>query len=367
MMADAVAEFAAAPSFAGDFGDGVVAAAEGVAAGATFAYRVAQPVRVGRFESAMVPIVVATIEAHEVSFFDAAVLPDHPLRGVRLVNDTGLHLAAGPVTLFDAGGFAGQALLPDVVPGDSRVLTYAVDLEVAADVDSSTEPEQVVAASLRGGVLESTWRTRIVTRYHFEARGDGDRFVVVEHPKRAGFDVVDPVDPTETPTAWRSGVAVGDPEAGDPTVPTHLTCDGDGACVLTVTMVRLDGRRLALSNVGSDQIAFYLENVELSEADREALASVLEVQRRIVDIDRSIVALDTRVNDVFRDQSRIRDNMSALERNSTLYRRYAGDLETQENELRDLRQRIVTLRDARSAAQQEFERLIERLGSATGD
>jgi len=364
MMSDALAEFAAAPPMFGEGDGGVVAAAQGVAAGSTFAYRVAAPVRVGRFESAMIPIVVATIEAHEVSFFDASVLAGHPLRGVRLVNDTGLHLAAGPVTLFDAGGFAGQALLADVVPGDSRVLTYAVDLDVAADAARSGEPERVVAASLRGGVLESTWRTREVTRYRFEARGGADRFVVVEHPKRAGFAVVSPAEPTETPTSWRFGVALGEPTAEDPTVPVHLACAADAPCVLTVTMERLDARRIALSNLGGDQVAFYLENVELSAADRAALTALLEVQRRIADMDRSVVGLEARVNDVFRDQSRIRDNMGVLDRNSTLYRRYAGDLEAQENELRDLRQRIVTLREARAAAQQELATLIARFGAA---
>lgn len=375
MMADAFAEMAApsAPAFGGaiggafgnGLGGGVEAAAEGVAGGATFAYRVTEPVSVGRFESAMIPIVTGDIEAHAVSFHDARVLPAHPLRGVRLVNDTGLHLAAGPVTVFDDGGFAGQAMMADVVPGDSRVLTYAVDLDIAADVGSDTEPEQVVAASLRGGVLESTWRTRITTRYRLERRGEAERFVVVEHPKRAGFEVVAPAEPTETPTTWRFGVALGDPAEGDPTVPTHLDCDDEG-CVLEVVMERLDGRRIALTNLGGDQLAFYLANVELSPADREALTAVLEVQRRIADIDRSIVALEARVNDVFRDQSRIRDNMGVLDRTSALYRRYLADLEAQETELRDLRDRIGALRDARAAAERERNDLIERLGAGAG-
>jgi hypothetical protein len=368
MMADAFAEMAApsSPAFGTGFGNGVEAAAEGVAGGATFAYRVAQPVSVGRFESVMIPIVAGRIEAHAVSFFDARTLPGHPLRAVRIVNDTGLHLAAGPVTVFDAGGFAGQALLADVVPGDSRVLAYAVDLDVAVVVDAATEPERVVAASLRGSVLESTWRTRVTTRYRLEARGDAERFVVVEHPKRAGFAVVAPAAPTETPASWRFGVALGAVDAGDPTVPTHLACDAD-ACVLEVVMERLDGRRTALANLGGDQVAFYLENVDLSPSDREALTTVLEVQRRLADIDRSVVALEARVNDVFRDQSRIRDNMGVLDRNSALYRRYLADLEAQENELRDLRGRIATLREARVAAQQELSGLIERLGSGAID
>jgi len=360
MMADALES--AAPSFGGA---GVEAAAEGVAGGATFAYRVSQPVTVGRFESAMIPIVVATVEAHAVSWYDADVLRDHPLRAVRLVNDSGLHLAAGPVTVFDEGGFAGQALLADVVPDDSRMLAYAVDLDVRVSLASASEPERVVSAVLRGSVLETSWRSVLTTRYRLEPRGDGERFVVVEHPQRGGFAVVSPAGPVETDDAWRFGVEIGAGAPVDPTVPSHLRC-ADDMCVLTVVMERIDGRRTAVANVGGDQIAFYLENVDLSDADRAALEAVLELQRSMAELDRQVVAFEAQVNEVFRDQSRIRDNMSALERNSSLYRRYLADLEAQENLLTELREAIADRREQRAAAQRELDELIEELAVAAG-
>jgi hypothetical protein len=361
MMADALES--AAPSFGGE---GVEAAAEGVAGGATFAYRVSDPVTVGRFESAMIPIVVATVEAHAVSWYDADVLRDHPLRAVRLVNDSGLHLAAGPVTVFDEGGFAGQAMMADVVPDDSRMLAYAVDLDVRVSLSSASEAERVVSAVLRGSVLETSWRSVLTTRYRLEPRGDGERFVVVEHPQRDGFAVVSPEGPVETGDAWRFGIEIGAGAAVDPTVPSHLSC-ADEACVLTVVMERIDGRRTAVANVGGDQIAFYLENVDLSDADRAALEAVLALQRSMAELDRQVVALEAQVNEVFRDQSRIRDNMSALERNSSLYRRYLADLEAQENLLTELRETIADRRDERAAAQRELDELISRLAAAAGD
>ncbi len=360
MMADALES--AAPSFGGA---GVEAAAEGVAGGATFAYRVSEPVTVGRFESAMIPIVVATVEAHAVSWYDADVLRDHPLRAVRLVNDSGLHLAAGPVTVFDEGGFAGQAMMADVVPDDSRMLAYAVDLDVRVTVASASEPERVVSAVLRGSVLETSWRSVHTTRYRLEPRGDGERFVVVEHPQRGGFAVVSPEGPVETGDAWRFGIEIGTGAPVDPTVPSHLVCDDD-TCVLTVVMERLDGRQTAVNNVGGDQIAFYLENVDLSDADREALEAVLELQRGMAELDRQVVALEAQVNEVFRDQSRIRDNMAALERNSSLYRRYLADLEAQENLLTELREAIADRRSERAEAQRELDELIARLAAAAG-
>ena len=48
-------------------------------------------------------------------------------------------------------------------------------------------------------------------------------------------------------------------------------------------MERIDGRRTAVANVGGDQIAFYLENVDLSDADRAVLEAVLALQRSMAD------------------------------------------------------------------------------------
>jgi len=86
----------------------------------------------------------------------------------------------------------------------------------------------------------------------------------------------------------------------------------------------------------------------------------------MADLDRQVVTLEAQVNEVFRDQSRIRDNMSALERNSTLYRRYLADLEAQENQLAALRGRIADLRAERILVQRDLDELIQRLAASVG-
>lgn len=355
-------------------GAGVQAMAEGARAGATFAYRVREPVTVGRHESAMVPIVQTTVEARSLSLFDASVLPAHPLRGVRLVNDTGLHLASGTVSVFDEGGFTGNARLGEVVPGDARLLTYAVDLDVEVERRSESEPEEVTAVRLIRGALETTQRQRVRTTYRVAPRAEIDRFLVIEHPKRDGFEIVRPEDPAETQDAYRFGVALEhggaeEPEAGDaggeaegdPVVPTHLRCEPEEACALEVVVERTTSRTLAVGNVTPDQIGFYLENVELSENDRATLERILELKRRIVNLDRAISERQTRIEEIHREQDRIRQNMSALDRNSSLYQRYVSDLESQENQIEGLRREIEELRGERRQLQSELDGVVELL------
>lgn len=347
---------------------GVTSMAAGVRFGATFAYVIDEPVTVRRHESAMVPIVVTDIEAHELSLFDANVLPANPLRAVRVVNDTGLHLAAGSVTLYDAGGFAGTARLADLVPGDDRLLSYAVDLELTLDTSDGSETEEITAATISGGFLEVQELRRRTARIQVQPLGAVNRFLVVEVPRSAGFELVSPMpEAPVTASAHRLGVAVatdGEDVPSDSSVPTHVVCqDTDAACVLEVVMERVDTRRVAVANVSSDQIAVYLENVDLSAEDRATLERIFDLQRTIAGLDRAIADVDRRVDAIYQEQNRIRQNMSALDRNSDLYRRYVGQLDDQEDELFALAEERERLQQERAALRQDLDDLVSGLAS----
>ncbi|MBY0460948.1 MAG: DUF4139 domain-containing protein, partial [Gemmataceae bacterium] len=87
---------------------GALAVADG-ALGDMFEYTIAEPITLGRQKSALVPLVDEAVEGSRVSIFNASTLAKHPLLGLKLVNKTKLHLAQGPVAVYDGGTFAGDA------------------------------------------------------------------------------------------------------------------------------------------------------------------------------------------------------------------------------------------------------------------
>jgi hypothetical protein len=369
MESAADAAFGAAPAAPRLAEAGVASMASGMRFGATFAYVIDEPVTVRRHESAMVPIVVTDIEAHDMALYDPSVLPANPLRAVRLVNDTGLHLAAGSVTVYDEGGFAGTARLADLVPGDDRLLSYAVDLDLTVDASDGSETEELVAATIAGGFLEVQELRRLTARVQIQPLGEVNRFLVVEVPRRAGFELVSPTpEAPVTSIAHRLGVAVatdGGEVPGDTSVPTHVVCrEADAACVLEVVLERVDTRRLAVANVSSDQITVYLENVDLSPEDRATLERIQDLQRTLGALDRSIADVDRRVDAIYQEQNRIRQNMAALDRNSDLYRRYVGQFDDQEDELLALAEERERLHQERAAVRRDLDDLVRDL---TGD
>jgi hypothetical protein len=336
--------------------------ADGAATGATFAYRVRDPVSVGRFESVLVPILIADVEAPRASFHDGTA-GRSPLQAVRLVNDTGLHLAAGPVALFDAGGFVGNALLGDVPPGDERWLSHAVDLDLEVTVETSGEPEELVSVLLRGGLVETAYRQRLRTTVRIGGVED-PRFLIVELPRFPEYEVVAPTPaPSQTADALRFGVALAG-AAGDSAVPTHLECaaTSEAPCTLEVVFERVERRTVGLGFADPYEVRLFLQNADLSGDDRAVLERYVELQEQLVALDRSAAEAQERLNAVFRDQERVRQNMAALDRNAALYRRYLADLETQEDEVDALEVRLAELADERRVVQQALDALVAGLG-----
>lgn len=345
---------------------GVEALAEGRAGGATFAYVVREPVTVARYESVLVPILRAEVSAFDVSLFAPGAAGQHPLRALRLVNDSGAHLAAGPVTIFDAQGFTGSALLTDTVPGDERLLAYAVDLELAVDVTARSEPERVVSVRFEQGLLVSEHRSRIVTRYAIDPRAEVTRFVVIEQPRRGGYEVVAPTPaPALTESAYRFGVALvreGDDAPSDPGIATHARCDASDTCLFEVVLERVEARRVAVTNVPLERIEVYLQELELSEATRAQLEAIAVLQRDVVRLDRAIATERNRRAAIGDEQARIRRNMAELDRDGALYQRYVAELTDQEDELQAIAARVADLEAERAERQADLDALVRSLG-----
>ncbi len=362
--ADGVAMMAA-PAAPELTGAGVQAATSGQRTASAYAYRVDDPVTIGRHASAMVPIVQATLPARRLTVVEPGLADGAPLRAVRIENDSDALLAAGTVTLYDEAGFAGNARLGDLAPGGERLLRYAGDLGVRVASEQETTPERVVSVRIDGGLLRSEVRRRAITRYRVARDDDEARLLVIEHPAPDGWTVASPEpDPVRTEDAWRFGVALGDvgDEADDgAALPVQLRCDGEEACLLEVVLERTESQTTQIASLSADRIVVLLQNVELDPADRQALERIAELQRRVSQLDAAIAEQQQRRDDIHREQDRIRENMRVLDRNASLYRRYLSDLEAQEDELDVVLTAIEGFRSERAEATERLNDAIRAL------
>src|SRR6185369_15584754 len=78
-------------------------------------------------ESAMLPFLQQPINARRLLIYSDHS-SQHPTNAAELTNATGKTLDGGPITVYDAGAYAGEALVETLKSGDKRLISYAVDL-----------------------------------------------------------------------------------------------------------------------------------------------------------------------------------------------------------------------------------------------
>ena len=108
--------------------------------GELFEYRFSTPVTVKKDESAMLPFLQQPIGARKLLIYSESY-GEHPMNAAELNNSTAKTLDGGPITVFDAASYAGEALMTTLKPADKRLISYSVDhgTRVTTQFDSSRE------------------------------------------------------------------------------------------------------------------------------------------------------------------------------------------------------------------------------------
>jgi hypothetical protein len=165
--------------------------------GEYFQYVIDQKISLPRQKSAMLPIVNQVIDGHKVSIFNASVHSKFPLLGLRLKNTSGKPLTQGPITVYDDGAYAGDTRTLDLQPNEERLLSYALDQGTEVKTEVRAHPGPDMTFNLGGGNLTAGYTMRETTTYTVKNRGTHDRVLIIEHPIRASWKLVDQKSPKE--------------------------------------------------------------------------------------------------------------------------------------------------------------------------
>ena len=338
----------AGASLGGDFSvsQGVAAAARGGQVGELFQYAIEAPVTLSRQQSAMLPILNQQVTGERYSLFNEGTDPTHPLNAVRLKNSSPLHLMQGPITVFDAGTYAGDAQITDLAPGAEQLVTYAMDLDTEVQAVPGSSPTSLVSVRISKGIFLYTSKAQQERIYTIKNNGTKSRTVLIEHPYQPEWTLAAPKDALErTRDAYRFAVPVA---AGK-------------SASLSVVQTRTIEQSIALSSLGSDQVALYLRNPVVSQSVRAALQKLAALQQKASDTASQRALKEQRVSDIGSDQSRIRANMERLSQSSDLYKRYVKTLSDEEDELAKLRDDVAKLRDLETAQRKDVADYIQTL------
>jgi Domain of unknown function (DUF4139) len=325
----------------------VSAPAEAAERGELFEYRFDAPVTVRNGESAMLPFLQQKVAARKLLVFSTAA-SEFPRNAVELNNNTGKTLDGGPITVFDGSTYAGEALMETFKAGDKRLVSYAVDLgtRVATTLDSADDLVREI--HVRRGVLtvrSASRETKTYTVHNVDAK---PKTLIVEHAIRPGYRLIDGKPAETTASAYRFEMKLA-PQA---------------TARLPVTEEQLESETTELTNATSDFLLVYVQNKELDQAGRKQLERIAGEKRLIAENDAGIKLGDQEINDLVRDQDRIRQNIMSLNRVSgqqEAVQNYARQLVAQDGQLASLRERQAGLKNKKAALEAELNQTIEAM------
>ncbi|HTV00838.1 MAG TPA: hypothetical protein VMF13_09885 [Luteitalea sp.] len=323
------------------------AAATGADLGDLFEYSLKEPITIRRNESALVPILQATVGVERVSLWSAASGSARPLRAVWITNDTGATLDGGSMALMEGNAFAGEGLVEPVKPGERRFISFAADLAGRVTMSNEGGPRRLSRVRIARGMMTQSYEERSTAVYTIRNEDAAPRTFIIEHPIREGWGLArngpPPVESTATVHRFR---VVARPSSTE---------------TLKIEEVHPIETRVALSTVTDEQIALVLRGRNVDVAAEPQLRAIVTQSQEVARQQAAVRERQAEVQRITQDQARVRENLGALKGSAeerALAARYTKQLTTQEDRLDVLRTEIEQLEAARTKAQQELARLV---------
>lgn len=341
-------------------GTGVNTAATGDSLGDLFEYKILAPVTVEKNRSALIPIIQTKMEGERVSVYRDEAVPavgeqesddDDELSsatpssstprariGIRLKNTTNLTFEGGPLTVIDAGAYAGEALMERLKAREERLISYGVDLGtlIRTKTEEDRQPAKIIKAV--EGVFQIHYFKTFKKTYWLSNQTALPRVMYIERPVRKGWELSDETQKPSSVTArfYRFRVELKPYETKEIAIGENLGM-----------MDTYELRTLS----PKDLLALVVKKT-IDEATRAKLAPLVDLRIKLNDIDVKIERGEKETEEITADQSRLRENIEALTKTNsakTLIARYISRANEQESRLEKLtteRRALLAEKDA---------------------
>jgi len=325
----------------------IAADAVGRELGDLFEYRIAQPVTIRKNESAMLPFLQQTIEGRKLLIYSDHSSP-HPTNAAELTNSSGKTLDGGPITVYDAGAYAGEALMETLKASDKRLISYAVDLGTRITEAFGSKAAIMREIHANRGILNTRYAAEETRTYTVRNVDQKAKTLIIEHPLRPGYTLLSQKPKEKTATNYRFELALA---AG-------------ATQEFVVNEERVYEESTAVSNYSPDMLVNYLQNRALSDAARRQLQRIADQKRQIAENDRALQDAGTQMTGLTADEDRVRRNIQSLNNvagQQQQVQTYARQLDAQEQQLAALRDKQSELQKKKSSLQTALDQLVEAL------
>ena len=325
---------------------GQIQTAEPIAAGDQFLFTLRNPVSLGRRQSAMLPLVEGTLQAERTLVFSGARAMSgqtiNPEISAELTNTSGMRLPAGPITVFDGGIYAGDALLEFFPENERRIISFGEDLSVTGNVTTSGTRD-ITAVTISGGVMNITHRQSHERTYTLRNASGESRRIIIEHPITHGAQLVEPATAEDRTAALYRFTR---------TLPASETF------TFTVREETPVYERIVLAQLRPEFLFSYATNMEIPADARAVLNRAIELRRIADQAATNQIQLQAELARLVAEQDRIRLNLIAAGNQSPQGQEYLMRLVALDADIDDVNSRITSAIQETQRARAELDNFL---------
>jgi hypothetical protein len=297
-----------------------------------------QKVSIPRQSSAMLPLMKEAIEVTRFSVFNKDVHPRFPMYTLKLKNTTDQALLQGPVSVSEGGAFVGDCKLPDMAPGDERLVSYAVDLGVEVRTEKAEAEEKKPQVTIHKGRLVTVPLWRRMTFVSLMSRAKAARALVYEHPiegqwKPSGKAV--PAEATKTHRRYEFKAAPG--------VVTRDVIEEESSGASTSEPVL---------KVSPETWAALLKT-EVSPAMKAAIEKIIALREAAEKATKAALEAKQHAEGLEAEQRRLKERIDKLPAGSAARKRLTDEYDQQEQQLDKYVKQARTAREEQAKAERE--------------
>jgi hypothetical protein len=305
------------------------------------------PVRIASRQSALLPFLQRELGVERLSIFNARADRGNPRLGARIENTTDIPFEAGPVTFFQDGRYAGEAVMSYLARSEKALVSYGVDYDVQIATKGQPQPERTARFTVAKGVATVFLESVVTTTYEIRNKGADAKTLVVEHPRVANRTLrgIEAFETTDGFHRFRVALTPGQ------------------STVLSVPETAARQTTIALTSLTRPQLTLFAGG-QAPQDVRDRLGRIVDLQEQIASLRGDAQSAQAGIDTLFRDQERLRENLKALRegtRDLQMRTRYLDQLRKQEDEIDATRARIDTLNGQIAATQTELNELIAQL------
>jgi len=324
-----------------------VEGATGATLGELFEYNFAGPVTIKKNESAMLPFLQDRISARKLLIYSEND-GEHPVNAAEITNNTSKTLDGGPITVYDCGAYAGEALFETVKAGDKRLIGYAVDYGTRITSAFDTGRRAIREVHVRNGNLELHYGEQSTRTYTIRNVDPRPKSLVVQQAGISDYTVVSPKPSERTANAYRFEVKL----------------PANGTQTLQVQEERTYFNTTAVMSSSPDFLLTIVDNKQLTDAGRSELKALADLKTTLTQIENSLELAKTQANELTQDQTRLRADIDSLNRvkgQDDQVRKYSSQLADNEVELARNRDQRHTLELRKAGLDEQVRKAVDAL------